>query len=30
MNDKRKRKNNVSMFQNNSNVTEINMIKNPF
>lgn len=30
MNDKRKRKNNVSMFQNNSNVTDIKMIKNPF
>lgn len=30
MNDKRKRKNNVSMFQNNTNGTDIKMIKNPF
>lgn len=29
MNDKRKRKNNVSMFQNNTNGTDIKMIKNP-
>lgn len=30
MNDKRKRKNNVSMFQNNLNVIDIKMIKNFF